>query len=343
MPEYVKNIALVGVSTIHLLTCPSPTNSTPGRRPSRQIRRFIPSGGQKFNLTAITRAESTSKVPEGFKRVDVDYNDHTTLVSAMQGIDVLIISLAVTSPPDTSEKLIRAAAAANVPYVFPNEWGLDHHFDPAVAKETLIGEGILATRRLIESLGVSKWIACVCGFWYEYSVAFSPMSYGFDFKNKKATFYDEGTTRMNTSTWDACGWAVAGALQLPIKSDSGPSLSDYENNFLYVSSFVMTQRDVLDSIHRVTGSTDADWTITKQDVKQRYGEGFAMMKDPKLGRLGFAQVLYSRGFYPDEPALFEARGTLCNDVLGLPKEDMDECTKRAIRMVEENGQLLPPS
>ena len=73
-------------------------------------------------------------------KVNVDYNDPSSLSSALNGMDVLIITMAVTAPPDTQAKLIHAAANAKVPWVFPNEWGLDHT-DDSLAKDTLIGRG----------------------------------------------------------------------------------------------------------------------------------------------------------------------------------------------------------
>lgn len=270
-------------------------------------------------------------------KVNVDYNDPSSLSSALKGMDVLIITMAVTAPPDTQSKLIHAAAEAKVPWVFPNEWGLDHR-DESLAKETLIGEGIIKTRQLVESLGVSSWVAIVCGFWYEYSLSFSPVSYGFNFKNKQVTFYNEGKERLNTSTWDQCGRAVAKVLQLPIKSDSGPSLSDYRNGMVYISSFAISQRDMLDSIHRVSGTTDKDWTIDREDAKKRWGDGMQELRQPEKGRLGFAKLLYSRVFYPDEPGLFQNRAKLANEVLGLPEEDLDECSKKAIARAMETGQ-----
>ena len=48
---------------------------------------------------------------------------------------------------------------------------------------------------------------------------------------------------------------------------------------------------------------------------------------------------YARVFYPDEPGLFQNRAKLANEVLGLPEEDLDECTRRAIERVEKNGQM----
>lgn len=197
----------------------------------------------------------------------------------------------------------------------------------------MIGEPILAARRLIEELGVSSWIACVCGFWYEYSLngspGFAPYCYGFDVANKKVTLYNEGNTRMSTSTWDLCGKAVARMLELPVDKAKGPKLSDFKNGFLYIRSFTITQREMFDSILRVTGDKEGDWTVTKQPAQERYAEGLAMMKDPEKMRLGFGQALYARAFYPEEPGVIEHK-RLANDVLGLEKEDLDFCTRRAV-------------
>lgn len=291
----------------------------------------------KFNVTAITRADSTSSIPSGLTKVNVDYEDPSSLSSALEGMDVLIITLAVTVPRDTQSKLIKAAAAAKVPWVFPNEWGLDQRDSP-FTKETIIGTGIVAVRDEITSLGVSAWIAVVCGFWYEYSLSFSPVSYGFDFANKKVTFYDDGNTRHNTSTWDICGKAVAKVLQLPISSDKGPSLNDYKNDFLYISSFALSQRDMLDSIHRVQGTTDKDWMIEKEDIKKRWQDGMDEMKDPKTGRLGFAKTLYARNFFPDEPGMFEKRGGWRTRCWGWRRKTWMLVRRRRLRWWRRRGR-----
>jgi len=125
----------------------------------------------------------------------VSYDDPSTLVSALQGQDVLIITLAVTAPRGTQDILVDAAAKAGVPFVVPNEWGLDVTHG-TIGQDTMMGQAILATRKKIEELGKSSWIAMVTGFWYAFSLA-SSEAYGFDLKNRKVTFYDEGTAKIN--------------------------------------------------------------------------------------------------------------------------------------------------
>lgn len=79
----------------------------------------------KHTVTALTRSGSTNKLPEGVIPVTVDYDNEASLVEAMKGHQILIITLAVTVPPGTQSTLIKAASKAGVPYVMPNAWGTD--------------------------------------------------------------------------------------------------------------------------------------------------------------------------------------------------------------------------
>lgn len=67
----------------------------------------------KHNVTAITRADSKSKLPDGVKVVTVDYEDPKTLVEALKGQDALVITLSVFAHKE-QDKLIQAAGEAGV-------------------------------------------------------------------------------------------------------------------------------------------------------------------------------------------------------------------------------------
>lgn len=93
----------------------------------------------KHAVTALTRADSTTKLPEGVDAVTVSYDDEQSLVGALKGQQILIITLAYTAPPDTHSKLVQAAAKADVPYVMPNGWGTDT-MNEKLQAETLYGK-----------------------------------------------------------------------------------------------------------------------------------------------------------------------------------------------------------
>lgn len=66
--------------------------------------------------------------------------------------------------------------------------------------ETLAEQSPVATRKAIADLGKSSYIAVSTGFWYEWSLAI-PAGYGIDFAKREVTFFDEGETKISTSTW----------------------------------------------------------------------------------------------------------------------------------------------
>ncbi|KAF7555975.1 hypothetical protein G7046_g6418 [Stylonectria norvegica] len=293
--------------------------------------------GGKHTVTAITRKDSASKLPAGVKSANVDYNDEETLVAALKGQQFLIITMAVAAPPDTSLKLVAAAAKAGVPWVMPNVFGTDVT-NKKLSDENLTGNGFYPVIEAIQKAGVSSWIGLVSSFWYEFSVATGENWYGFNFKEKKMTFYDDGNTRINTTTWLQTGRAMAKLLSLKElpedENDTSPTISKWRDAPLRISSFRLSQREMLDSIERVTGTTDKDWTIEYESSKARYERGMERLKAGD--RSAFAIVLYSRVFFPNGDGDFETSHGIENKTLGLPVEDLDEASKRAVEMVE-NG------
>ncbi|KAJ3022705.1 hypothetical protein HKX48_005475 [Thoreauomyces humboldtii] len=358
MSKYIKNVAIVGwrgdltsgqqlqmeevAQAVRNNGTPSLALTLPstGAASSISTYRNLLLRGRKHNLVALTRAESTSKVPEGIRTVHVDYDQPATLVAALQGIDALVITMAVTAPRGQSEKLIRAAAQVSVPWVIPNEYGTDFT-QSALQKDTLIGPPKAADRKLIEDLGVSSWIGVVCSFWYEYSLSSGPELFGFDFSKKSVTFYGkEEEVRINTSTFPQTGRAVAALLSLPIEAEDKAtvSLSQFRNGPAYVSSFRVSQSEMLESVLRVTGDKRSDWTISYEDAAERHAKGMERMKEGD--RLGFPQQLYARVFYPDGSGDYESRHGLDNEKLGLPKDDLDDATGVAVKMSGEKGLTL---
>ena len=149
------------------------------------------------------------------------------------------------------------------------------------------------------------------------------MRYGFDFKEKKLTLFDDGNIKIHTSTWPQCGRAVATLLALE-------DLKPWENKAVNITSFFISQRDMLASVLRVTGDNESDWTITHEGVQERYKRGVEMFQQGNF--VGFAILLYARIFFPDAAPSLE--GHIDNEKLGLPEEDLDEFTRIAVKYVE---------
>lgn len=184
-------------------------------------------------------------------------------------------------------------------------------------------------------MGNSSFIAVSTGFWYEWSLAI-PSAFGIDLGNRTATLFDNGETKISISTWSQVGRAVAALLSLPIMaedSEHSACLEAYKNRVVYVKSFTVNQKEMLASAIRVTGTKESDWTVKKEPSAERYQAGIEQMQ--KGERIGFAKMMYTRVFYPDGCGDTEHNKGVLNSVLGLPEEDLDAATNRALERYKE--------
>ncbi|KAL4974653.1 hypothetical protein BDW66DRAFT_161087 [Aspergillus desertorum] len=279
----------------------------------------------KHTITAITRPESSSKIPDGVKTARVDYTgeDDSALVEVLRGQQVLLITMNVMAPHDTVVKLIRAAAKAGVRHIQPNWYGHDAAND-ALCDDSMLTASLDRAIETIKELGVSAYLLLICNFWYEFSLGGGPDRFGFDFTQRTFTMLDDGD----------CGRAIANMLSLKElpedENDRSITLSQFANRCTYVSSFRLTQRDMFESVKRVTRTVDSDWTIIRESSLERFKEGQEGLKvhNSKV----FTKMLYSRMFFPTGDGDYESRRELDNKALGLPVEDVDEATKEGTRM-----------
>lgn len=286
----------------------------------------------KHSVKALTRKDSSNKLPAGVLVAPVDYNDQASIVAALKDQQFFIITMAPTAPRDTHSKLVQAAAKAGVPYVMPNGYAGDID-NTAIGEDTLLGPVAKANRDEIERLGM-QWITVCCGFWYDYSLAGGEARFGFDFDKRSLTIYDDGNTKNSTSTLSQVGRAVAKVLSLKElpddENDKSLTLSSFLNKGVYLKSFVVSQNDIFESVKRVTGTSDADWTVTHESTKKRYEDGLAQVKGGNMA--GFGKLLYARAFYREDPNDLSAKAQ--NDLLGLPEENLDEATEVGIDLVK---------
>jgi hypothetical protein len=297
---------------------------------------------KKHTVTAITRPNSSNKLPDGVKIVRIDYtseaeSDVSALVDALRGQQALVITMNVQALSAITN-IVRAAAKAGIPYILPNWFGHNAANDKLI-KDSMMS-GLFGSVKEIERLGVSSYFLLVCNFWYEFSLGGGPDRYGFDFKKRSLILFNDGNVKINTSTWPQCGRAVAGLLglkELPEdENDESPTITQFRSGCVYVASFRLSQRDIFESVKRVTGSTDEDWAISHGNTEERYKEGFEAVKSGD--HKGWMKMGYSRMFFDNGDGDYETSRGLDNAVLGLPEDDLDAATKVGIKM-GENGEV----
>ncbi|KAF2009408.1 NAD(P)-binding protein [Aaosphaeria arxii CBS 175.79] len=304
----ITNVAVVGAS---------------GRIGSHFANSLLASG--KHTVTAISRHDSSASPPAGVVNKPVNFDNEDELVEALKGQQFLIITLGARAPKDLHSRIVKAAIKAGVEYIVPNAYGADIKNEVLVKEEMLTGQ-YAALCNEIESLG-GNYICLVCGPWYGWGFNMGEAGFGIDIKNKKVTFFDDGNTKVNLSTWDQCGRAIAGLLALPESE-----VAKYKNKPIYTSSFRVSQRDILDSLNRVSGTTDADWEIKYEESAKRVAEGKELLSKGDFS--GFAKAMYSRLFYPNGDSDYESSKGLANEQLGLPKEDLDAESKKVVEAVQ---------
>ncbi|KAJ5154936.1 uncharacterized protein N7500_010375 [Penicillium coprophilum] len=291
----------------------------------------------QHTVTALTREGSQGKLPDGVQAVRVNYDDEHSLIKALNGQHLLVITLSVRAPEDLHGRITAAAGKAGVPYIMPNAYGYPISPDSGKDEDPVRTS---ALSRINEAQnGVSSSLILPCGFWYEWSLACGEQWFGFTIKDRKVTFFDDGARILSVSTWDQCGRALAALVSLP-ESGSTPALADFKNKEVRINSFRVSQRDMLDSLHRVLGTTDSDWEISHESVAKRLADGAEELA--KGDFRGFAKMLYGRVFSPtNEMGDFAGTMELANDILGLPKEELDEATQRVVDMVAGGWTPFP--
>jgi hypothetical protein len=141
-----------------------------------------------------------------------------------------------------------------------------------------------------------------------------------DIPGRKATLFDN-TVKWNTATLGQVGRGVTSLLSLPDEK-----LNSFKNEPLYLRSFLIGQREVLDSAIRATGTTEADWEITKQDpeVAIKASRDAVAAGNP----MAFVSELYLKHMLEGYGGNYEEKAAKHAQVLGLKEESLDEVIKR---------------
>lgn len=92
---------------------------------------------------------------------------------------------------------------------------------------------------------------------------------------------------------------------------------------------------MLASACRVTETTENDWTIASKTSKEMYDQGMKDIAEKNWN--GPGNFLYGRVFFPDGTGDFESRKGTLNELLELPREDLDQATRSAIERQQSSG------
>jgi len=113
-------------------------------------------------------------------------------------------------------------------------------------------------------------------------------------------------------------------------------LSHYANNFVYLSSFLVTQEKLFAALQRATGTEERDWKVERGDTIEKWEAVCreAMGKGDMRAGAGLTFAWYmGEGKGGD----YEVKAREEREVLGLEEESLDEAVEKAVKA----GEALP--
>lgn len=294
-----------------------------------------------FSVTIITRPGSITPLSHkslvNHPRITIkegSYSDPEFLASALEGQDAVVLTLSFMVSHELQPNIIRAACKAKVPYIIPNEFGSDTG-NPALIEAIPVHQAKVDARKLVDELGVdeygmrtSSWIGVINNPWYDWSLLDGYL--GISPRTREVTFFGNEDVKFYLSTIELSGRATAKILSLPLHVHSGSqrTLPSYANKLVYVRGFEVTQRDILDSVQRVTNTTDKDWKFHSSSVQEHIDHGRRMLAQGNMA--GLMNLIFGNTFIVGIGADYRG-AALDNTALGLDApEDLDTVTAKTL-------------
>ncbi|EHK26740.1 uncharacterized protein TRIVIDRAFT_137438, partial [Trichoderma virens Gv29-8] len=224
MSQMLKNVMLVGAG---------------GNLGTHVLQSLIEA---KFNVSVMSRASSKAAFPENVRVYKTDYSE-SSLISALEGHDAVVSTIGGSGLKE-QQKIIDAAIIAGVKRFIPSEYGIDICHPKALEIVPFFNqkEQINTYLKSKESQGIT-WTSIATGPFLDWGLGAG--LFGFDLKNRAATFVDQGTQPFSTTILPTIGKAIASVL---IHS------SDTANKRIFIHSFRTTQHQLLQILERQTGT-----------------------------------------------------------------------------------------
>ncbi|OAL43344.1 isoflavone reductase [Pyrenochaeta sp. DS3sAY3a] len=249
MPPF-KNVLLIGAS---------------GNLGTEMLQAFLRS---KYEVTVLSRKDSKSTFPKDVHVLKVDYSHPPSLQTAMTGQDV-VISMIGGAVVGDQDKFIDAAVAAGVRRFMPSEFGPDT-LNPGVHEIIPTLPAKVSTVNYLKTKESSmEWTSLITGVWLDWALELG--LFAFDFKNRVAAIVDGGDTLFTGTILPKVAKAVLAILD---------RAEETRNTYIYVSSFNITQNDLLQAFEKVDGQK---WTVKHENSKDILAQGRKMVQEGNYG------------------------------------------------------------
>ena len=268
---------------------------------------------KSFQVTVLSRADSSATFPSGVKVKKVDYSDHGALVNALRGEEVVISAVggaALAKNFDSS--LIKAALAAGVKWFIPSEFGIDTSH-PVAASNPVLASKVATGKLLQENESRLAYTFIDTGLFLDWGLDNGFL--GFDLSKHSATLYNAGQNAISGTTLPHIGQAVVAILH---------HFSQAKNKRLFIADATFTQQQALTLLEKHTGS---EWTkkqMSSADLVKQSGESFAKGEMMNGVISSLLSVVY------DGQGASDFQGKTSNKSLGVAITPLEEIIKEAV-------------
>jgi hypothetical protein len=133
--------------------------------------------------------------------------------------------------------------------------------------------------------------------------------------------------------------ARAGAATAELLALPEAELARFRNGLFRVTSFHVSQRQILDAVLRATGTTEADWAVTTPDSGEANKDFERRLADKPDGDMhvdyeAFTQRFMLTHFLPGSGGDFNDKAEDLSR-FGLGPEDLDEATRKVVASLEK--------
>ncbi|KAI1813029.1 NAD(P)-binding protein [Poronia punctata] len=196
-----------------------------------------------FQVTVLTRKDSTHSFTEAVNVKKVDYDSVDSLADALEGQDALISTISAVALAKQL-RLVEAAVKAKVKRFIPSEFGSDTKHPkssklPCFADKVAVQEG-LANEAANGSL---TYTTIHTGPFFDWGLAVGLIAAA---KEKSITLYDGGNRPFSTTTLEWIGKAVVGVLRNPEAT---------RNRAVYVRNASLSLKQLKAVAEKVTGTS----------------------------------------------------------------------------------------
>lgn len=169
-----------------------------------------------------------------------------------------------------------------------------------------------------------SWTAFLTGMFFDFGMRVGFL--GFDLKSRSAEIWGTGKAKTTFTNMPTIGKALVDLLESPEKLEAA------KNRKVAISSYTITQEEILEALEKVTGE---EWTVKRVDADQLGKEGQDMLARGEFGLPAFAGVLRGATFGSAALGDLSKNGEMDNDLL-LPdnKENLEEQLKSLMEEVK---------